>query len=208
MIAGVFDDIYRRNTWGSRESVSGPGSEIASTREIAVAIPKIIADYGIGSMLDIPCGDFNWMATVDLTGVFYIGADIVTELVMKNCEKHVPNGGFLVLDVVSDPIPAVDMILCRDCLVHFSLETAVAAIHNIAASNSRWLLITTFPSVKMNRQIKIGGWRPLNLELPPFSLPPPERIINERHCGGSGPYADKSLGLWSIDKLRTKLGVG
>ena len=28
-------------------------------------------------MLDVPCGDFRWMAHVDLSGIIYIGGDII-----------------------------------------------------------------------------------------------------------------------------------
>jgi hypothetical protein len=34
-------------------------------------------------LLDIPCGDFNWMKLLNL-GVDYIGADIVGELIAEN----------------------------------------------------------------------------------------------------------------------------
>jgi len=39
-------------------------------------------------------------------------------------------------DITSDPLPRADVILCRDCLVHFSLADAQAAIGNFARSGS------------------------------------------------------------------------
>ena len=42
----------------------------------------------ITSVLDIPCGDFNWMQKVDLSNIEYIGADIVEELIKKNIEIY------------------------------------------------------------------------------------------------------------------------
>ena len=35
-------------------------------------------------MLAIPCGDFNWMRTIDLSRFVYIGADLVPDFVHAN----------------------------------------------------------------------------------------------------------------------------
>src|ERR1700690_4609194 len=72
----IFLDAFRDNRWGDAESISGPGSNLRVTEEIRKAIPELIADLGVRSILDIPCGDFNWMSRLDL-GVDYTGADIV-----------------------------------------------------------------------------------------------------------------------------------
>ena len=63
----VFDKIYEKNTWGSEESRSGPGSTEKQTRRIREALPTILNNFGIKSMLDLPCGDWNWMKDVDLS---------------------------------------------------------------------------------------------------------------------------------------------
>src|SRR5215213_5906369 len=75
-----FTDIYRRNLWGEAESVSGSGSTMAETEDIRGYLPELLQRLGARSLLDIPCGDFHWMKTVDLGIDRYIGADIVPEL--------------------------------------------------------------------------------------------------------------------------------
>src|SRR5215204_2321496 len=57
----VFNQIYHRNHWGSLESVSGPGSELATTAEVRQGLSTLLTDLSIKSMLDAPCGDFNWI---------------------------------------------------------------------------------------------------------------------------------------------------
>ena len=60
-----FEMIYNDNFWESNESSSGIGSEIKNTKEVLRAIKLIIKQYKIRSIIDIPCGDFNWMSSLD-----------------------------------------------------------------------------------------------------------------------------------------------
>ena len=105
------------------------------------------------------------------------------------------------MDLLKDHIPEADLIFCRDCLVHLSYDHALTALRNIARGGSKYLLTTTFTERTSNRDITTGEWRPINLQLPPFSLPPPERIIVEGCTEAGGVYSDKSLGLWKIEQL-------
>ena len=203
----VFTHIYRRNRWHSQESVSGLGSELSQTRTIISAIPKFFQEFGIQSMLDIPCGDFAWMKELDWNrlAIDYLGADIVSGLIESNRQKHsLDNVRFEKLDLLQDALPTVDLILCRDCLVHFSFENIRTAIDNVIKSNSKYLMMTTFCDRKTNRDIATGKWRPINLERAPFELPPPMTIFNEGCTQDDGAYPDKSLGLWKISDIASK----
>lgn len=201
--AQVFTDFFRRNKWGGRQSVSGTGSDADQTRVIVQKLPLLLRRLGVRSVLDIPCGDFEWMKQVDLAGIEYIGADIVAPLIEANRRHHARTGiEFRVLDLTCDRLPAVDLVLCRDCLVHLSFVQAQRALANIAASGARYLLTTTFTGRAENVDIPTGKWRALNLQRPPFGLPPPLELINEHCTEKDGRYADKSLGLWSVAALR------
>jgi hypothetical protein len=79
-VAAVFREHYRTTAWGSSESVSGTGSTVDQTTTIRTILPQIIRSYAVSTILDIPCGDFNWMQLVDLPAR-YIGANIVDELI-------------------------------------------------------------------------------------------------------------------------------
>jgi SAM-dependent methyltransferase len=202
----VFEEIYRRNHWRGDESISGTGSDKQQTARIVEELPRLLRRHGATSMLDIPCGDFNWMSRVDLAGIEYIGGDIVPALVASNTERYArPGVSFRRLDLMSDPLPPVDIVFCRDCLVHFSLADARRALANIAASGSRFLLTTTFPEHPRNRDIPTGLWRELDLESPPFMLGTPLELLNEGCTEGGGTHRDKSLGLWPMDQVREAL---
>jgi hypothetical protein len=45
-----------------------------------------------------------------------------------------------VLDLVRDPLPRADAVLCRDCLIHLSLEEGRRAPENIRRSGAAYLL--------------------------------------------------------------------
>jgi hypothetical protein len=195
-VAAVFTEHYRNNGWGSSESVSGTGSTVGQTAVVREILLQIVRTYEIGTVLDIPCGDFNWMRLVDLP-VRYIGADIVDDLVAENNRKFAnPGCSFIKLDLTEDPLPQADLIMCRDCLFHFSFEHIAKALTNIKGSGARFVLATTNSRLDRNRNIVTGGWRRLNLRKPPFSLPEPLMLIDEKI-----PDQDKSLGLWRISDL-------
>lgn len=207
--AQVFTGFFRRNKWGGRQSVSGTGSDAEQTRAIVQALPPLLQRLGVRSVLDVPCGDFAWMKQVDLSGIDYTGADIVAPLIEHNRRRYArPGVQFRVLDLTRDRLPAADLVLCRDCLVHLSFAQAQQALANIAASGARYLLTTTFAGRSGNVDIPTGKWRTLNLQQPPFDLPPPLELINEQCTEKNGRFADKSLGLWALDALRQKWARG
>jgi hypothetical protein len=177
------------------------GSELDQTRVLIEQLPVLMREWRVASLLDIPCGDFFWMRHVDLTGIDYVGADIVEAIVESNRPHQRAGIRFERLNLIRDPLPKADMVLCRDCLVHLSFADAQRSLRNIGASGARLLLTTTFPDRRTNVDIDTGGWRTLNLELPPFSFPPPLRLLNEQCTEWQGAYADKSLGLWRVPDL-------
>ena len=193
-----FKHIYETNHWDESESVSGPGSTLEETEPLRRLLPGLLRELNAATLLDLPCGDLHWMQYTDLSGVRYIGGDLVGDLIECNQEKHSRDGvKFQKIDLVNDTLPSVDVILCRDCLVHLSFADAQAALSNIARSGAGWLLATSFPSVTRNDDIVTGQWRPINLTLPPFNLPEPEQVIAE-NCTES-EFADKNLSLWPVD---------
>jgi len=192
----VFSHIYRNNAWADPESVSGRGSTLGRTEVIRRELPLLLGSVGARSLLDAPCGDFNWMRYVALGDIAYIGADVVPELIARNRElESVPGRTFTVLNITRDRLPKVDVILCRDCLIHFSYRDIDAAIINFKRSDSGFLLATTHINVTENTDIETGGWRSVNLQLPPFNFPPPGRLIME------DPELGKALGMWRLEEL-------
>jgi hypothetical protein len=197
----VFLDIYNTNYWRDQESRSGTGSSIVKTRKLAQNLPILFEKFNIKSILDIPCGDFNWMRIVDLSNIDYVGADLVTEIVNDNKLKY-PKKQFIELDLIDGQLPYADLILIRDCLVHFPNDLVFKSLYNICLSDCKYMLVTTFPDHVNIKDIEMGKWRALNLEAEPFNFPKPIFIINE---GLVGDASDKSMALWTVEEIRNIL---
>ena len=165
-------------------------------------LPGMLQRLGVASLLDVPCGDLFWLRQTPLQLERYVGGDIVPPLIERNRSEYPQLFGartdFQVLDLMTSQLPKCDAIMCRDCLVHLSHAGVAAALANIKQSGATYLLSTTFTSVEHNRDILTGEWRPLNLSLPPFSLPPPLELLLEECTEEGGKYADKCLGVWRV----------
>jgi SAM-dependent methyltransferase len=201
-LAERFARMYETNLWSDADSRSGTGSNLGATERLRAELPGLLRRLGVRRLVDVPCGDFHWMAHVDLAGVDYVGADIVEALVESNRARYAgPGRTFVRLDLTTGPIPAADAVLCRDCLVHLSFANIARAFRAVAASGARYLITTTFLEQETNSDVVDGDWRPLNLERAPFHLPPPEAVLVEGCDEEGGAYADKALAAWRVASL-------
>lgn len=198
----VFTSYYKKNSWNGKESVSGPGSDYEQTKFLIPELEILLKNLKINTMLDVPCGDFNWMRKVDLGKIKYHGGDIVDELIKINNNKYRSrNIKFSVIDIVNDKLPKVDLIMVRDCLVHLPIDDVFKALKNIKASGSKYLLTTNFlwDHENANQNIDIGGWRRINLNKSPFNFKYPNRIIIEGNIQSND--RDKTMSLWNIEDI-------
>lgn len=199
----LFTEYYNNNSWNGKESLSGPGSDYEQTKYLIPELQILLKDLNIESMLDVPCGDFNWMRRVNLDGIRYTGGDIVDKIININNKKFgSKNISFQSIDVVNDSLPKVDLIMVRDCFVHLPNDDIMSAINNIIDSKSRYLLTTNFMwrYPEANKDIEVGGWRRLNLQSKPFNFPFPKQVIIE---GNVQSYdRDKTMSLWEIKDLQ------
>ena len=166
-----FTAIHKSNLWGSNETVSGPGSTLAQTRNLREKIPKLIQSYKIKSVFDAPCGDLNWMKYLfpKLRNVKYIGADIVKDLIEEH-KKHFENKStkFVHMNLIEEAFPKVDLMICRDCLFHLSYDDIKSVLENFIDAEIKYLLTTTFTLNRLNRNIVTGDFRRINLFKEPF----------------------------------------
>jgi hypothetical protein len=198
----IFTDYYEHSTWGDPNTRSGRGSSLERTAYLRQALPELIKELGAKSMLDIPCGDYYWLQQIDLNLPSYIGADIVAKIVDGNNQRFAnEKTKFEKLDLLKDNLPAVDIVFCRDCLVHFSYDDVAKAVERIRSSKSTYLLTTTFCNLDTNTDIYTGDWRPINLQRPPFNFPAPTKLLDERSPWPTDVREGKSLGLWKIADL-------
>jgi hypothetical protein len=195
----IFSDIYEKNLWRDAESKSGRGSTLERTTVIRQELPALLRELNVKSLLDAPCGDFNWMSQIDLGPVMYIGADVVPSLIRRNQRLYGDDSKtFLTLDITRDVMPDADVILCRDCFIHFSFRDIRVALANFMQSSASYLFATTHTEVREHRDIPTGQGRNVNLLLPPFNFPEPLMAVVE------DSESTKCLGVWPLERLRVQ----
>jgi hypothetical protein len=191
----IFEQIYQHNSWQSAESRSGPGSTLERTKALRQELPAVLSRLGVRTLVDAPCGDCNWRQHIEIDLDAYIGVDIVPALIEDNRRRYQDfNWKFEVMDLIKDPLPTGDAVLCRDALIHLSLADIGRALSNIRRSGAKYLLATSHEAISVNTDITTGGWRSVNLMLAPFNLSAPlERIVENAQTG-------KILGVWALGK--------
>lgn len=102
--------------------------------------------HEINTILDAPCGDFNWFQMIDFNGD-YVGVDVVEELITNNLNRYRnAHRKFMPMNIIRDKLPISDLVLCRECLNHLSLQDATNAINNLIISTNKLLVVTHYPN--------------------------------------------------------------
>lgn len=207
----TLQDAFEHKDWG-RQGVprSGPGSTLGWTRKLRAAMPGLFERYEARRFLDAPCGDWFWMKEVDLTGIDYFGYDISSSVVAENEKLYgAPDKTFGVLDITSDPLPAADLMLCRDCLFHLQFWLRWEFFDNFVRSDIRYLLLTMNHNLRNKDLKENSSFKNFNPTKPPFSLPQPIEIIHETcevlpddiDTNWKVAVRHRSLGPWSRDQI-------
>jgi len=194
-----FTTLFTKARWVSLESASGPGSDRDSecvTHAIAV-LAMVARDFDIRSLADLPCGDFNWMSLFleDHPEIDYVGYDIVDELVAQNRAAN-PHRRFQVLDITADTPPPADLMFSKDLVNHLFERDVWSALRNMAASGSRYLMITS-NNGHANTELELltpRSSRHLDLSAWPYLLAEPV-------------YADGYLSMWRTEDVAARLAA-
>jgi SAM-dependent methyltransferase len=209
MAGGVnpFSTIYRENLWNGVESRSGPGSGSAATAYLHDILDTVLHITDAVTVLDVACGDGFWMP--DLPG--YLGVDIAPEAIRIAKGRH-PDRDYEVWDIREllrspETTAPYDLVIIRDAIQHMSLADGVDTIAAIRATQSEWLLASTYIGTE-NVDIRTGldergqfTFYTPDLQKPPFSMGPPRALFPDGFAyDESGSVRDerKMLGLWYL----------
>lgn len=152
---------------GRRESASGPGSSQAAAAPALSSIEQWIGNYGVRSIVDLGCGDWNWMRNLDLlrdpNAPSYEGWDADPDLIKwLNAEYGAPNIRFYVKDICTEALPSADLFILRDVLFHLDpplVKRIVGRIFDLGC-----LLATTsyngyLQQYSPREALDINGWK-------------------------------------------------
>lgn len=158
----IFTKYYLTNYWSGKQSRSGTGSDFDQTVNIRRELPKVFDKLKIESLVDIPCGDFNWFQDMPMK-FKYIGLDIAEVIIDDNKIKY-PEVYWDVADITKDNLPKVDLIFTRDCLGHLADESVIKAVENIKRAKPKYFIATDWGVNRPPQYIFDGGWQPINME--------------------------------------------
>ena len=194
----IFEHIVRHKKW--KKSTCGPGSTIGYTQNIREKLKPLLIKHNIKSMFDAPCGDYSWMSMINVQEVVnYSGGDIV-EFMIEDNKKNYPTVNFKVFDLTVDSIPDVDLLFCRDLLLHLSFSDIDQVFSNISRSNVKFILTSNwFEDATNTRDIETGGWRYLNFLESPYNFGSPIDSIIDFVDG----YPTREMFLWPKDVIDT-----
>lgn len=186
------------------ESLSGPGSSLHYTSEFRRRFERFLAASNCRSLLDAPCGDFNWMREVRLPdGMRYFGGEISQTLTLANRRAYgSADRLFFPINLISEPLPQADIWLCRDCLFHLSFDHIAAVLRNAARANFKYCLLSSHCN-KINHEIVTGEFREVNLLKAPFHFPEPIARLPDYIDG----FPERYVGVWAADQLLCALTV-
>ncbi|MCX6987690.1 MAG: class I SAM-dependent methyltransferase [Chlamydiae bacterium] len=172
----AFGYIYENGVWGCDENGhgnSGTGSDPKNTTVYISFLQQFLADHQIASVVDLGCGDFRLGRCICWDGIDYIGIDVVDSLLNTNIENFsASNISFALADGVNYPLPAADLLICKDVLQHLPFGD----IHKIINQFKKFkycLIINDVDPITLtckNKDIARGGYRQLDLTKRPFRL--------------------------------------
>ena len=153
-------------------------------------------------LLDVPCGDMQWMSRFLPTrrDIVYTGIDIVPDLINHHRRTYAHRDWtFRNADIVTDStfINNYDLIISRQMMQHLD-NAAVFTILKKLSDGTRhpsFLLATTSTNEATNIELDThmrGRCRHINLEVAPFRLEPPLCMLSDN--GKAGLF----MGLWRL----------
>ena len=156
----IFYFIFKSKHWRDynnphkNESISGLGSDLIVTKQIINELDIFVKQNNINSILDVACGDFNWIKFLinKNRDIKYLGLEIVDKIVKANESLYSnSNIDFKCSDVVADNLPHnYDLIILRDFFIHIKNEDILNMLNKIKLSKCKYFAITNYPSVQKN----------------------------------------------------------
>lgn len=183
----VWDKIYSEKQWGEG---SGAGSTVETTQKYVEVVNEYLLKYKApySRVSDIGCGLWSeWQKALNLDGWEYFGFDECESVIQRNQKINSPgkqwHHGNPLRYLVSlgeadgkDHPSVFQVALVKDVFQHLSF---ISINQLLACLKKNKALIITNDSVLdgVNRDCEDGGYRPIDLRLPPFNLKP-NRVVD------------------------------
>jgi 2-polyprenyl-3-methyl-5-hydroxy-6-metoxy-1,4-benzoquinol methylase len=135
------------------------------------------------SVVDMGCGDWQFSRLIDWSGISYQGFDVVSSVITSNRAQFSSSSvSFNLYSGNGDELPSADLLIVKDVLQHLSNKNIAAFLPN--TRKYKYCLITNCVNPNgetTNTDIEDGGFRYLDLRLPPFSVDAEEVLSFANH---------------------------
>lgn len=143
--AEVFGSIYKTSQWGgSGDFDSGAGTGDADVAAPYIeAVAKALEERGLvgTTFVDLGCGDFRIGSRIAELASFYVGCDVVPDLIEHLSKRHGNERvHFEAVDMVKDELPSGDVAFIRQVLQHLSNEQIASVLPKL--SKYKYVFVT------------------------------------------------------------------
>ncbi len=165
-----FNRIYANDEW---EGGSGPGSFPEATATYRAFLQDFMKKNSVRSVVDVGCGDWQSSRLIDWDRRRLQPASMYLPVVLKNTRSFGRSGiRFIEGDARTMDLPQADLLIVKDVLQHWSNADIMAIIPKLR--RFRYCLITNGATAHqkgdINKDGPAGGFRPVDLSLPPFGV--------------------------------------
>ncbi len=213
-----FEDIYAIGGWAGVGS--GPGSLPHNAQPYVDFVVELLRERDIATVVDVGCGDWQmWPPDAFQHVQRHKGFDIVPSVIHDNQRRAQSSQcEFYVADATRDPLPAADLLLCKEVLQHLPNSDVLRFLANACqvyplivvcddiwiGPSSRWRrgarqVLNRFvsPPVRANQDIEPGGYRPLDYSAALFDGLALTRPWSTRHSPVRGARRSRQSGQMS-----------
>jgi len=170
----IFEKIYEDKMWNNGSDkipLSGPGSTLKNTSKCSQVLNSFIYNYNCKSILDLGCGDLNWISKTPFFNDYnikYTGVDVVETIINKH-KLNYPTKTFLCRDLVNyKDIKFHSLIILRDVIFHLKNEEILSIFENIKHKFD-FILITSCKNKKNKDTFNKWHYSPKNIHMAPFN---------------------------------------
>ena len=167
-VSQIFDQIYLKKIWGEG---SGPGSREKNSREYLAFLNSFMSKNKIKSILEIGVGDGELLSKLNLENISYTGIDVSNQAInLLSKRSFATDIKIFNFDAEHFNFHYFDLIICKDVFQHLPNMKIIKILDLIKLNCSFALICNDIgpDEALLNKEIEIGGYRPLDLTLEPF----------------------------------------
>ncbi|WP_342269643.1 hypothetical protein [Rickettsia endosymbiont of Orchestes rusci] len=169
----IFTYIYDNDKWGKG---SGPGSYEENTEVYRKLLQEYFNDSRFKTIIDYGCGDFQIMELINVPdNKIYKGVDVVKKVIENNKKLYgKDNIQFSQIEdfdqLKDNGLLIGDLLIVKDVFIHWPNNKIQNFLDTILPNFNYALITHDIAEECFNKDIQLGGFRPLDIGVSPFNF--------------------------------------